>query len=56
MIRALRRRHRWMFFLLALIIPALLAAALWLRRPLPRPTHESLLQPIDAEVAPEVED
>ena len=37
MIRTLRRRHRWMILLLALIVPALLAAALLLRDPLPEP-------------------
>jgi len=37
MIRALRRRHRWMILVLALVVPALLAAALWLRKPVPEP-------------------
>jgi len=40
MIRALRRRHRWMILLLALVVPALLAAALWLRKPVPEPDPE----------------
>ena len=39
MIRALRKRHLWMLFAIALIVPALLAAALLLRRPLPKPDH-----------------
>ena len=47
MIRALRRRHRWMMLVLALIVPVLLAAALWLRKPLPTPdaTKETVEAP-----------
>ncbi len=58
MIRALRKRHLWMMVAIALIVPALLAAALLLRRPLPKPDHalESRETPVDPTNAPVVED
>lgn len=36
MILPLRRAHRWVWLLLALLLPVLLGAALWLRPPVPR--------------------
>ena len=58
MIRALRKRHLRMILLIALIVPALLAAALLLRRPLAKPNHalESRETPVDSTNAPVVED
>ncbi len=58
MIRALRKRHLWMIFAIALIVPALLAAALLLRRPLPKPDHalETSDSPVRSDTAPVVED
>lgn len=58
MIRALRKRHLWMMVAIALIVPALLAAALLLRRPLPKPDPalESRETPVDTTTAPVVED
>lgn len=58
MIRALRKRHLWMMVAIALIVPALLAAALLLRRPLPKPDHalETSDSPVNSETAPVVED
>lgn len=55
MIRALRKRHLRMIFLIALIVPALLAAALLLRRPpaKPDPDLETSDNPVQ-EIAPEV--
>ena len=57
MIRALRKRHLWMMVVLALIVPALLAAALLLRRPLakPDPAIETTDNPV-SDVAPTVDD
>ena len=47
-----------MMLALALIVPALVAAALWLRRPLPKPdaAKESVENPAGEYVAPQVED
>ena len=57
MIRALRKRHLWMLVAMALIVPALLAAALLLRRPLakPDPAIETTDNPV-SDVAPTVDD
>jgi len=57
MIRALRRRHFWMIITVALIVPALLAMALLLRRPLPKPDRDlETTGTIRSDVAPLVED
>ena len=58
MIRALRKRHLWMMVAIALIVPALLAAVLLLRRPLPKPDHalETSDSPVRSDTAPVVED
>jgi len=56
MIRVLRKRHFRMMLAIALIVPALLVAALLLRRPLPKPVTESSASPVDSEIAPVVED
>jgi hypothetical protein len=57
MIRALRKRHFRMMILIALIVPALLAAALLLRRPLakPDPARETRDNPV-RDLAPTVHD
>jgi hypothetical protein len=57
MIRVLRKRHLWMLVAMALIVPALLAAALLLRRPLakPDPAIETTDNPV-SDVAPTVDD
>ena len=54
MIRQLRKRHLWMIVAIALIVPALLAAALLLRRPLPKPDHalETNDNPVASDAAP----
>lgn len=57
MIRQLRKRHLGMILLIAAIVPALLAAALLLRRPLskPDPARETDANPV-GEVAFTVDD
>lgn len=57
MIRPLRKRHLRMILLIAAIVPALLAAALLLRRPLskPDPLLETDTNPV-SDVAPRVDD
>lgn len=34
MIRPLRRRHRWIFIALAVLLPMLFIAGLWVRKPI----------------------
>ena len=56
MIRRLRTRHRWMFAILALIVPALLILVFSLRRPLPTPENESADNPVPQATAPVIGD
>ncbi len=57
MIRALRKRHLRMMIAIAVIVPALLAAALLLRRPLakPDPAIETSDNPVRG-IAPKIND
>lgn len=57
MIRALRKRHLRMMIAIAVIVPALLAAALLLRRPLakPDPAIETSDNPVLG-IAPKIND
>ena len=34
MIRSLRRRHRWVFIALAVLLPILFLAGIWVRQPI----------------------